>query len=129
MECRKVGKLPGLSFPIWYHPNSVANIVSLAEMVPVRRVTMDSDMENALVLHAHDVCLLRFEACGGGLYTHDLTNKDHVVVPILALTQTVAQLESQFTKRKVKQAQVARDLQCRLAYLSQHTLEHLLKSN
>ena len=129
MECRQVGKLPGLSFPIWYHPNSVANIVSLAEMVCERRVTMDSDAENALVLHAHNGCLLRFEACGSGLYTHDLTNKDYVVATILALTQTVTQSESQFTKRKVKLAQAARDLQRRLAYPSQCTLEHLLKSN
>ncbi len=101
MECSQVGKLPGLSFPVWYHPDSIANIVSLAEMVRERRVTMDSDMENALLLHAHDGRLLRFEACGGGVYAHDLNNKDHVVTPNLALTQTVAQLESQFTKREV----------------------------
>ena len=92
MECSQVGKLPGLSFPVWYHPDSIANIVSLAEMVRERRVTMDSDMENALLLHAHDGRLLRFEACGGGVYAHDLNNKDHCVKPILTLTQTVAQL-------------------------------------
>ena len=102
MDCRQVGKLPGPSFSIWYHPDSVANIVSLAEMVRERRVTMDSDVENALVLHAHHGRLLRFEACGSGLYTHDLNNKDHCVKLILTLTQTVAQLESQFTKREFK---------------------------
>ena len=98
----EVWQLPGLSFPVWYHPDSVANIVSLAEMVRERCVTMDSDVENALVLHTHDVHILRFEACGSGLYTHDLNNKDHCVKLILTLTQTVAQLESQFTKREFK---------------------------
>ena len=53
MECSQVGKLPGLSFSIWYHPDSIANIVSLAEMVCERQITMDSDVENALLLHAH----------------------------------------------------------------------------
>ena len=52
-----------------------------------------------------------------------------VLKPILTLTQTVAHLESQFTKREVKQAQAARDLQRRLDYPSQRNLEHLLESN
>ena len=129
MECSQVGKLPGLSFPVWYHPDSIANIVSLAEMVRERQITMDSDVKNALLLHAHDGQIQRFVACGGGLYTHDLSNKDHCVEPILTLTQTVAHLESQFAKRELKQAQAARDLQRCLSYPSQHILEHLLKSN
>ena len=129
MACSQVGKLPGLSFPVWYHPDSIANIVSLAEMVRERRITMDSDVENALLLHAHGGRVLQFVACGGGLYTHDLNNKDHCVKPILTLTQTVAHLKSQFTKREVKQAQAVHDLQRRLSYPSQCTLEHLLESN
>ena len=76
MECSQVGKLPGLSFPVWYHPNSIANIVSLADMVHKRRITMDSDVENALLLHAHDSRILRFMVCGGGLYTHDLNKRE-----------------------------------------------------
>ena len=129
MACSLISKLPGLSFPVWYHPDSIANIVSLAEMVCERRITMDSDVENTLLLHAHDSRILRFVACGGGLYTHDLKNKDHCVKSILTLTQTVARLKSQFTKREVKQAQAAHDLQRCLGYPSQRTLEHLLKSN
>ena len=129
MECSQVGKLPGLSFPVWYHPDSIANIVPLAKMICERRITMDSDVENTLLLHAHDGRILQFVACGGGLYTHDLNNKDHCIKPILTLTQTVAHLESQFTKREVKQAHAAHDLQRRLGYLSQRTLEHLLESN
>ena len=66
---------------------------------------------------------------GGGLYTHDLSNEDHCVKPILTLTQTVAHLESQFTKREVEQAHAARDLQRRLGYPSHCTLEHLFESN
>ena len=63
-------------------------------MVRERRITMDSDVENALLLHARDGRILQFMACGGGRYTHDLNNKDLCVKPILTLTQTVAQLES-----------------------------------
>ena len=73
-------------------------------MVRECRITMDSDVENALLLHAHNGQILRFVACGGGLYTHALNNKDYCVKPILTLTQTVAHLESQFTKHEVKQA-------------------------
>ena len=122
-------KFPGLSCPVRYHPDSIANTVSLAEMARECRTTMDSDVENALLLQAHDGRVLRYAACGGGLYTHDLNNKDHCVNPILTLAQTVAHLESQFTKREVKQAKAARDLQRCLGYPSQRTLEHLLESH
>ena len=129
MACSQVSKLPGLTFPDCYHPDSIVNIVSLAEMVLERCITMDLDVENALLLHAHGGRILWFVTCGGGLYTHDLNNKDHCIKPILTLTQTVAQLESQFTKREVKQTQAACDLQRHLGYLSQRTLEHLLESH
>ena len=49
--------------------------------------------KKALLLHAHDGRILWFVACGGGLYTHDLNNKEHCVKPILTLTQTVNHLE------------------------------------
>ena len=52
-----------------------------------------------------------------------------IIKPILTLSQTVAHLESQFTKREVKQAQAAHDLQRHLDYPSQRTLEHLFKYN
>ena len=48
MECRQVSKLPGLSFPVWYHPDNVANIVSLTKMVRERRVTMIIIISKAL---------------------------------------------------------------------------------
>ena len=129
MKFSQVGKLTGLSFPVWYHPDNIANIVSLAEMVCERRITMDFDVKNTLLLNTHDGRILRFVACRGGLYTHDLNNKDHCVNPILMLTQTIAHLESQFTKSEVKQVKAARNLQCRLGYPSQCTLEHLLESH
>ena len=47
MACSLVDKLPGLSFPVWYHPNSITDIVSLTEMVRERRITMDSDVEKS----------------------------------------------------------------------------------
>ena len=70
MACSQVGKLPGLSFPVWYHPDSIASIVSLVEMICERRITIDSDVENTLLLHAHDGRVLQSVVCGGGLFLH-----------------------------------------------------------
>ena len=46
LSCSQVGYLPDLSFPVWHHSSSIANIASLAEMVRESRITMDSDVEN-----------------------------------------------------------------------------------
>ena len=70
MACSLIGKLPGLSFPVWYHPDSIASIVSLVEMICERRITIDSDVENTLLLHAHDGRVLQSVVCGGGLFLH-----------------------------------------------------------
>ena len=48
-------------------------------MARERRITMDSDVKNTLLLHAHDGQILRFVACEAGFYTHDLNNNDHCV--------------------------------------------------
>jgi hypothetical protein len=39
---------------VWYNPDSMANILSLAEVRKVRRVTMDSDADAALHVHLLD---------------------------------------------------------------------------
>mgnify|MGYP003502657285 CR=1 FL=1 len=40
-----IGDLPGYG-TVWYHPNGIANILSLARVKDRHRITFDSESEN-----------------------------------------------------------------------------------
>jgi hypothetical protein len=48
-----IGDLPGYS-RVWYHPNGIANILSLARVKEKHRVTFDSNGANQFVVHKKD---------------------------------------------------------------------------
>jgi hypothetical protein len=48
-----IGDLPGYG-PVWYHPNGIANIISLARMKDQHHVTFDSENGNRFTIHKKD---------------------------------------------------------------------------
>jgi len=56
---------------VWYNPDSLANIFSLAAVRKLRRITMDTSVEAALYVHRSDGSLMKFIEYGLGLYYHD----------------------------------------------------------
>jgi hypothetical protein len=59
---------------VWYDPNSIANILSLAEVRKTRRVTMDSNDDAAFHVHLLDGSgYSRFKEHESGLYLYDTT--------------------------------------------------------
>ena len=101
MDCDQVGSISGLSFPVWYNADSIANILSMSEVAQDRRLTMDTSLENAIWLHRDDGQILKFVECAGGLYAHDRTNSSHKVTTHIVNTQTVESRKSKYTRRQV----------------------------
>ena len=129
MDCVQVGSISGLSFPVWYNADSIANILSMSEVAQDRRLTMDTSLENAIWLHRDDGQILKFVECAGGLYAHDRTNSSHKVTTHIVNTQTVESLKSEYTCRQVDLLDQARNLIQRLAHPSQLELKRLISNS
>ena len=56
---------------VWFNRASIANILSLAAVRKVCRVTMDTDIEPALHVHRKDGSVMKFIEQAGGLYVFD----------------------------------------------------------
>jgi hypothetical protein len=124
------GHLPNFG-PVWYHPDSVANILSMAAVSKTCRVTMDTQAESAILVHRNNKSVLRFVQCPSGLYYHNVdTNNKIAPQPYLfSFVNTVAKNKSLFTTREIKGADRARALQRRIGYPSQQQFENALKTN
>ena len=66
--------------PVWYHPNGIANIMSLNNVQQYYRVTLDSSKENIFYLHTNANVQIPFRPCSRGLYqasSHDIATDNH----------------------------------------------------
>ena len=103
-----VGDFPNLG-EVWYNSESMANILSLAEVRKVCRVTMDSSSEPAMIVHRLDGSMMKFVEHASGLYIYKC-NTTNAPVAGYTMVSTVAEQKKLFTKREIKSANVARDL-------------------
>jgi hypothetical protein len=67
---QQVGTVPNFG-EVWFNPNSLANILSLAHVRRVRHVTMDTQAEAAFHVHRSDGGTTVFAEHPSGLYLHD----------------------------------------------------------
>ncbi len=65
-----VGKVWNLR-TVWYNPESLANILLLAEVCKKFCVTMDTDVEPALCVHRTNGTIMKFQEYATGLYYFD----------------------------------------------------------
>ena len=56
---------------VWYHPNGIANILSLSQVKDQHQATYDSRSWNAFVVHKPDISTRTFCQSDHGLYYHD----------------------------------------------------------
>ena len=100
---------------VWYNPDSIANILSLAEVRKVRRVTATFEGEAAFHVHKADGSgSTVFSEHESGLYLHD-TQSPPNPTPSSTVTgysylQTAANNKKMFTRRQVNAADEARKL-------------------
>ena len=103
-----IGDLLGFG-PVHYHPSSVANILSFSEVAKVRRISIDTDVENAFTVHGPKGTQTKFIRSDHGLYYHD-TRKPKAPVTDYSLVNTVADNKSNFTRKQLTRAEIARHL-------------------
>ena len=94
---------------VWYDKNSVANILSLAEVANKFRVTFDTKSGNNIFLHKSDGSTLFFKCTNNGLYYHDVRReknsvKDYTLTSMIfkddyTLVSTVNTNKDNYTKR------------------------------
>ena len=118
---------------VWYNPQSIANILSLAAVRKVCRVTMDTAVEAALCVHRVDGTIMKFVEFSTGLYYFDPSQQQHITtnttVTGYSFVTTVAGNKSRFHRREVAAADAARTLYRHLGRPSQSQFEHILSNN
>ena len=58
---------------VWFNPQAIANVLSLAKVTDQYRVTMDSETENAFNMHISEENVLKFKRISSDLYYTYLT--------------------------------------------------------
>ena len=88
---------------VWYDKNSVANILSLAEVANKFRITFDTESGNKFILHKSDSSILFFKCENKGLYYHDVRWERNYVKDY-TLVSTVGASKNNYTRRQILQA-------------------------
>ena len=57
---------------VWFNAKSLANILSMAEIRKVCRITVDTSVEAALTVHHRDGSLMKSKEYKSGLYYFDI---------------------------------------------------------
>ena len=94
--------------PVWYNPHGIANIMSLDNVAKYFRITMDTEADNAMLLHRDDGLTMKFIPNGKGLYHHNLITEDGGMWTFIT---TVADKADKYTHRAIQRARAARRFQ------------------
>ena len=101
-----VGDLPGYG-TVWYHPNGIANILSLARLRKKGyRITYSSEEGNVFNVIKKDGSVRIFRQSDEGLYFLNTTDKHDIV-----LINTVSDNQYKYSNKSYSQAVLARKLQ------------------
>jgi hypothetical protein len=84
---------------VWFHPKAITNILSLKNVRTKFRITFDSATGNMFTIHRPNKCDMRFDMHKDGLYYHDPSKQELVMVT------TVKDKMEGYSKRQVQQAQ------------------------
>jgi hypothetical protein len=102
--------VPGYYRPVWFHPDGIANILSMVNVIAKYHVTYDSrggENPNAFCVHNENGVIRKFQQSKRGLfYINTADMKDHVV-----LVTTVANNKSNYTDRDYTRTKLARQAQ------------------
>ena len=113
-SCGHGGIYHGLQqpLPVWYAPDSVGNILAFCDVWRLCRITLDTAVEAAFLVHLQDGTVLRFVEYTSGLYlllpsTNPLTKSP---CQNYSCVSTVAGNCAVFTRRELEGADQARQL-------------------
>ena len=126
-DSNMVGDFPNLG-EVWYNDESIANILSLADVCKVCRVTMDSSAEAALHVHRLDGPVMTFAEHESGLYVY-APNVTNDCVTGYSFLSTVAAQKKMFSRREIKAADAARELYSKIGRSDEAEFQTILKRN
>ena len=90
---------------MWYNPRSLANILSLALVTEQYRVTLDTGVDNAFVVHVSEKHTIRFKRDKSGLYFFDTTKIDLAnLMEAFSFLNTVTDNKDIYGKRDIRKA-------------------------
>ena len=107
----KMGYLGNYPTPVWYLAGGHVNILSLRDVTRHYRVTMDTAVENALILHGNNGQQHKFTPLGKGLYKWEHTMDPTEDNPCWLFVTTVCRQGDHYTRCTYERAQAARRLQ------------------
>ena len=106
-----VGELPGYG-TVWFHPDGIANILSLSRVKTKYQITFNSDENNEFIVHKPDGSTRNFKESSHGLYYHDTsTAVTGVAETGMVLVTTVADNACNYTHADYSRALLARKTQ------------------
>ena len=117
-----VGDLCGYG-TVWYHPDGIANILSLAEVRKRFHVTYDSSQQNEFVVHKPDGTTKRFVQSHRGLFYLDTSTEGTTLVT------TVDDNKSKYTNTDYSRAELARRIQRMIGRPSTRDFLHFVDNN
>ena len=125
-----IGDLPGYG-TVWYHPDGIANSLSLSKVKEKYRVTFDSDMNNQFVVHRPDGTQRIFQQSSWGLYFLDtsLTPQPTSSTKGTVLVTTVADNANSFSNADYTQAVLACKIQKIIGRPTTCSFIHFLDNN
>jgi hypothetical protein len=90
---------------VWFNPNSIANILSLSHVQKVCKVTMDTSVEAALIVHRLDGGQMKFVEHHDGLYFFDthlkVSDDNYSSTSAYNLLMTVATTKNRLSNAKL----------------------------
>jgi hypothetical protein len=103
---KKITDVPGYG-TVWYDKTAIANIFGLSKLKKKRRVTYDSEKEDAFIVQMNNNTL-KFECNPKGLYTYKVSHE--YLKKQSHLINTVKENRVGYTQRQFEQAKRAREL-------------------
>ena len=130
-----------LPMKVHFKKDSLANILSLSDVANLKgaRITMDSEIEHAIILYHNDK-VLKFKECRDGLYYLDTSleksNYSNSIITTYSntlqkpsLVQTVNSNKEFFTKSEIDKADKARLLQSQIGWPSTQAFTKYINNN
>ena len=125
-----IGDLPGYG-TVWYHPDRIANILSLSKVKENYQVTFDSDKNNQFIVYCADGTQRVFQQFSRGLYFLDtsLTPQPVSGANGTVLVTTVADNANSFSNVDYAQAMLARKIQKIIGRPTTRAFIYFIKNN
>ena len=120
----EIGTLEGFG-PVWFFPDGIANVLSLALVSDQFQVTLDTEISQAFYVHRGNGTTRRFDRMECNLYACDLSARDETV---LNITTVEGQMKS-YSDLDIRRAKKARKLQETLGFPSTKALIKMVDKN